>query len=272
MLPITELAKAKVNLNLHILGRRLDGYHELSSSVAFVDVADVLTIEPAQVNALKVSGRFADDVPLDVSNSIWKAYSWLARRVALPPVQVSLKKSLPVASGIGGGSADAAAMLRALLRLTGTSLDDEEVTALAIDLGADVPVCFLGKPCLMEGIGEKISALTIELPQALVLTNPLLRCSTFSVFTGMGLKAGQRHKGGANLWRNDMTKAAMKVQPAIGEVLAAFAETKLKPSLMSGSGATCFGVAQSLNEAQVEAQKIKALHPNWWVRAARIVT
>ena len=272
MPPITELAKAKVNLNLHILGRRLDGYHELSSRVAFVDVADVITIEPAQVNALEVSGPFAVDVPMGEANSIWKAYQWLAARIELPAVHVKLEKNLPVASGIGGGSADAAAMLRGLLRLVGKSLSDDEITTLATALGADVPSCFRGEACLMQGIGEKISALTIELPKALVLVNPLLSCSTAAVFANMALQAGQAFQGGGEFWRNDMTAAAIKVQPIIANVLSALNHTSLNPCLMSGSGATCYGAATSFHEAEVEAARLKQARPNWWVKAARILT
>jgi 4-diphosphocytidyl-2-C-methyl-D-erythritol kinase len=272
MLPITELAKAKINLYLHILGRRLDGYHELSSSVAFVDVADVVTIVPAQVNKLEVSGLFAGDVPMGETNSIWKSYSWLAARMALPAVQVTLEKNLPVASGIGGGSADAAAVLRGLLRLVGKTLSEDEVAGLATDLGADVPVCFRSKACLMQGIGEKISALTIDLPKALVLVNPLVPCSTAAVFAGMALQVGQAFRGSDELWRNDMIAAALKVQPAIGDVLSALNATSLSRCLMSGSGATCFGVAQSFHEAEVAADKLKQAHPTWWVKAAAVVT
>ena len=269
---IIERAPAKVNLALHVRGRRQDGYHELSSLVAFADVADILTITQASINALTVSGRFAGDVPLDASNIIWKAYRWLEAQVAVPPVQVKLQKNLPVAAGIGGGSADAAALLRGLLRMTQQTLTEAQINSLAMELGADVPVCFRGAACKMEGIGEIISPLTIELPCALVLVNPMQACATHEVFTRMGLQAGQAFKGDVEFWRNDMTKAALKVQPAVGEVLSALGQRNLATCLMSGSGATCFGVAQSLNQAQVEAQKIKALHPTWWVRAARLLT
>ena len=273
MLPITELAKAKVNLNLHILGRRPDGYHELSSCVAFVDVADVVSIEPAQVNALEVSGVFAADVPMGLSNSMWKAYSWLAARMVLPLVHVKLEKNLPVASGIGGGSADAAAMLRGLLRLVEKTLSEDEITSLATDLGADVPVCFRGQACLMRGIGEKISTLSEQLPPALVLVNPLVACSTAEVFKAMALKPGEMRAAPTKAeWRNDMTVAAIHVQPKIVNVLSALHKTDLFPVLMSGSGATCFGIARDFSEAEKTAVELAKLHPDWWIKAARITT
>ena len=272
MLHVVERAPAKVNLALHVRGRRQDGYHELSSVVAFADVADVLNLAPAANNALTVSGRFAGDVPLDASNIIWKAYRWLSGQINVPPVVVKLQKNLPVAAGIGGGSADAGALLRGLLRMTQQTLSEAQINSLATELGADVPVCFRGVACTIEGIGEIISPLTIKLPAALVLVNSGQACSTHEVFTRMGLQAGQAFKGGVEFWRNDMTKAALKVQPAIGEVLAALGQSNLETCLMSGSGATCFGAAPSLNQAQVEAQKLKALHPTWWVRAARLLT
>ena len=272
MRPFVEYAYAKVNLDLHVLSRRTDGYHEIASHVAFVDVGDILTVKPAKANTLEVVGRFRTDVPLDDSNIIWKAYHWLAQQVKLPPVHVRLEKKLPVAAGIGGGSANAAAILRGLLLSVKKQLSEAQIAGLATALGADVPVCFRGRPCRMGGIGEKISALTIELPAAMVLVNPLLPCSTAAVFSQLGLQAGQTFVGGSEVSRNDMTEAALKIQPVIADVLAALAQTGLVSRMMSGSGATCFGLAQSLNQAEIVARKLKALHPHWWVRAGRVLT
>ncbi len=270
---VVELAPAKINLTLHVLGRRLDGYHELSSVVAFADVGDRLSIAPADGNVMAVTGPFAAAVPTDESNSIWRAYHWLLQRMELPPVHVALEKNLPVASGIGGGSADAAAMLRGLLQLVGKSLDDAEVTLMAKELGADVPVCFQGRSCLMEGVGEKISVLTEQLPAALVLLNPMAPCSTAQVFKAMGLEAGKLRSVPATArWQNDMTVAAIQVQPKITQVLSALHKTDLFPVLMSGSGATCFGVARDFAEADRVAAEIANLHPQWWVKAARLLT
>ncbi|MBG1233098.1 4-(cytidine 5'-diphospho)-2-C-methyl-D-erythritol kinase [Aestuariivirga litoralis] len=269
MSSIVESARAKVNLTLHVKGRRADGYHELSSIVAFADVADKLVLEPAAANALVVSGPFAADVPSGDDNIIWKAWAHLGTLMDVPFVSVQLEKNLPVASGIGGGSADAAAMLRGLLKLSGQSLDAAQIAGLSA-IGADVPVCFQGQPCLMQGIGDQLEPLKKELPPAIVLANPLLPCATAAVFKAMGIAPGAVHRGGRGLWRNDMTQAALTVQPAIAAVLSELKNTKLTPCLMSGSGATCFGLAQSFAQAEEEAERLRQAYPGWWIKAARL--
>lgn len=266
---VTEDAYAKVNLTLHVKGQRADGYHELSSLVGFAEVADRLVIAPAGAKSLSVTGPFAEDVPID-DNIIWKAWRHLSSLMEVPQVEVHLEKNLPVASGIGGGSADAAAMLRGLLRLVNGKLDGEQLRGLAA-IGADVPVCFEGKACLMEGIGEKLSAPTEMLPAAIVLVNPRLGCETASVFKALGLQPGQMHEADDVLWRNDLMAPAISLQPAIGEVIKALGKTDLGPCLMSGSGATCFGLASNLGHAEGEARKLAQDHPQWWVKAARLI-
>jgi 4-diphosphocytidyl-2-C-methyl-D-erythritol kinase len=262
---IVEKAPAKINLALHVLGRRADGYHELSSIVAFADVGDELNISVSDRNQLVVSGPFAADVPAGDDNIIWKAWAILGAIFALPFVSVALTKNLPVASGIGGGSADAAAMLRGLLKLVDRVLSAEQVSSLAQSLGADVPVCFYGKACQMLGIGETIRDLTHKIPTALVLVNPLVSCSTMAVFRAMGLKSGAPYSFGGNEWRNDMTVAAIQVLPVIADVLISLEELKLGPVRMSGSGATCFAEAQSFAAAEKATEELLSLHPNWWV-------
>ena len=270
MTVIIEEARAKINLVLQVLGRRLDGYHELDSIVAFADVGDRLEFEPAAENALIITGPFAADVPKGDDNIIWKAWAHLKTLMPAPNVSVRLEKNLPVASGIGGGSADAAAMLRGLLRQMGASLSDEQIAGL-VAIGADVPVCFVGKPARMEGMGEKISVLTEQLPPALVLVNPLVACSTTEVFKAMALPLGAMRPASVKAaWRNDLTGPAIQVQPMISDALSALHKTNLFPVLMSGSGATCFGIARSLEDAEAEAASLFAKHPQWWVKAARI--
>ncbi len=154
---ITEFAPAKVNLALHILGRRTDGYHELDSVVAFADVGDVLVLQPAERTELTLAGPFAADVPTTADNLVLKAHAALAKHLALPSVAFHLTKNLPVASGIGGGSADAAAALRGLLKLSGNKPDDDVLNRIALTLGADVPVCLQGSACRMQGVGETIT-------------------------------------------------------------------------------------------------------------------
>ena len=278
---VTETAKAKINLALHVLGRRSDGYHELDSIVAFADIGDQLTISISDQLSLRCSGMFGTDIPNDGENIILKAWSvlnklFIAKALVLPPVHVDLNKNLPVASGIGGGSADAAAMLRGLLRLTGERLPDEDVVELAKNLGADVPVCFHEAECRMQGIGEIITPLSFNLPRAIVLINPLLPCSTASVFTHLGLAYGQPHLTAVNLfapidWRNDLTNAAIVTQPAIKDVLLALqSEPAFTAVRMSGSGATCFGLVSSIAQALAAAARLSVKNSSWWVRAAEL--
>lgn len=278
---VTELAKAKINLALHVLGRGADGYHELDSVVAFADIGDELTISVSDTLSLSCVGKFSAEVPHDGENIILKAWHHLdkqfaAKDLALPKVHVALTKNLPVASGIGGGSADAAAMLRGLLRLTHQRLSETEIMSLAKNLGADVPVCFYEAACQMQGIGEIITPLTIELPRAIVLVNPLAECSTASVFNNLALKPGQSHLTPLDLhspsdWRNDMTHAAIVTQPIITQVLTSL---KTEPAFsnvrMSGSGATCFGLVPSMAQASAAAARLSVKNPGWWVRAAEL--
>ncbi len=279
---VTETAKSKINLALHVLGRRADGYHELDSVVAFADIGDQLTISISDKLSLTCKGLFGADLQSDSENIILKAWHVLdklfaARNQKLPLVHVELTKNLPVASGIGGGSADAAAMLRGLLRLTNQTLDDAEILSLAKNLGADVPVCFHERSCRMQGIGEIITPLKVELPRAIVLANPLLPCSTAGVFTRLGLANGQAHHDSIQLdsptdWRNDLTSSALVTQPAINDVLLALqSEPAFSSVRMSGSGATCFGLASSMAQASAAAARLSVKNPNWWVRAAELV-
>ena len=278
---ITEIAKAKINLALHVLGRRSDGYHELDSVVAFAEFGDVLTIREADQLALTCSGRFAGAVPQAGENMTLKAWHALAellsvRGLKLPTVHITLEKNLPVASGIGGGSADAAAMLRGLLRLTGQTLGADEVVGLARSLGADVPVCYSSHTCRMQGIGETISTLTIDVSRAIVLVNPLVPCATAEVFAHLNLQKGAHFKTAVDLdnpidWRNDLTTAARATQPAIADVLAELTEEPTFDGVrMSGSGATCFGLTNSMAQASAAAARLSVKHPGWWVRAAEL--
>jgi 4-diphosphocytidyl-2-C-methyl-D-erythritol kinase len=273
---ISEKACAKINLALHVLGRRQDGYHELDSIVAFADFGDELKIRRADKLELTCNGPFADNVPAGEGNIILKAWHVLNAIKHIPPVQIYLEKNLPVASGIGGGSADAAAFLRAMLRLTQQSLNDNEIASLAKSLGADVPVCFHQKPARMQGIGEIISTLTIELPHAIVLVNPLRPCSTADVFKNLALANGQTCNDAIDLqnphtWRNDLSAAALLAQPIIADVLRALsAEPSFSAVRMSGSGATCFGLCKSMAEANNAWARLSVKNPDWWIKAAEL--
>lgn len=268
MLPFTLFAPAKVNLALHVLGRRDDGYHDLDSIVAFADVGDRLTFTPADAFAITASGPFAAALPPGGDNIIAK--SWAAAQAiaagrgrALPSVAVHLEKNLPVASGIGGGSANAAAALKGFLKVAGLAVDGEAAAA-GLRIGADVPVCLAGTACRMQGVGERITPLAGFAPRHAILVNPLVEVSTPAVFKGLALAKGQSFgtpiadaRDPAS-WRNDLAAPAIALAPVIGDVLTRLAATPgVTRAFMSGSGATCVAL---LEDAQVTAD----LDPAWW--------
>lgn len=276
---VSERARAKINLALHILGRRQDGYHELDSIVAFADVADVLILSASDELSLEVSGPFAGSLPASKENIILKAYRSLADFTSnsLPPVKIHLEKNLPVASGIGGGSADAAAALRGLQRLFELDLKPEEMRAIALQLGADVPVCLAQQTCRMRGIGEIIEPLDIALPTAAVLVNPQIPAHTAQVFETLGLERGAlfgsaiQNINRVESWRNDLTAPAMTVVPEIAAVLEALEMClAVTTARMSGSGSTCFGLTQSPELSQFTANQLAEQHPGWWVKSVSL--
>ncbi len=273
--PFLERAPAKVNLALHVLGRRADGYHELDSIVAFADVCDALLFEPSRSTSLTVTGPHGASLSAGADNLVLRALHELRKLVRLPEMHITLEKVLPVASGLGGGSADAAATLRGGLRAGDVELSDETLRQIALRIGADVPVCLTPKACRMRGIGEAISTFSIP-HEAIVLVNPGVPCATSGVFTALGLSAGQAHLKGLDpsdpsTWRNDLAQPAMSVQPAISKVLGVL---RGMPAFgvvnMSGSGATCFGLLSDSAQAETVAREIAAAHPAWWVKAARL--
>lgn len=274
-----ELAPAKINLALHVLGRRPDGYHELDSIVAFADVADRLTIHQVTgTTSVSIRGPFAGGLCGSEENLVLSAHAMLQEWARLngahlPEVAFSLEKNLPVAAGIGGGSADAAAALRALVRFFSLSVPEKDLQALALRLGADVPVCLASTASRMRGIGEQLQPLPSSGKQAAVLVNPGVTSSTAAVFGKLGLTPGQRHRPPLDpadpaTWRNDLQDAATGLVPEIAEVIAALAaEKRISIARMSGSGATCFGIADSLVDAREAAANLLERFPRWWVRA-----
>jgi 4-diphosphocytidyl-2-C-methyl-D-erythritol kinase len=275
---IVENAGAKLNLALHVLARRDDGYHELDSIVAFATIADTLKMAVAESHSLHISGPFAASLADATANIVAKAVDAMSdlyarHGVVMPPVAITLHKNLPVAAGIGGGSADAAAAIRGLMRLTGCDLPRADVQALALSLGADVPVCLKSRACRMQGIGEDISWLECTPARAVVLVNPNRELPTRAVFAGLGLAPGASH--GTPLdpsqpahWRNDLLPPARRLLPEIDEVLAAFPADRVTG--MSGSGATCFALFDEASEADAAAAEMAAAHPHWWVRAGAL--
>lgn len=276
---IAEFAPAKLNLYLHVTGRRDDGYHLLDSLVAFAGVGDRLSARPSRTLALSVDGPFAAGVPSDDGNLVIRAAKALAAALdRAPAADLRLTKALPVASGIGGGSADAAATLRALMRLWGAELPAPALADLALRLGADVPVCLLGRTCRLSGIGERLDPAPPLSGHAIVLVNPGKAVSTPAVFrarTGPFSPAAPPDEAPADAQalaaalaacRNDLAPPAIALEPAIAEVLAALeAEATCLLARMSGSGATCVGLFATPAAARDSAAQIARAHPAWWV-------
>lgn len=283
--PLRDFAPAKVNLTLHVRGRRADGWHALESLVAFADVGDDLVLMPDTTLALEVAGpTAAQSGPAD-DNLILKAARALAEQVpGLRAGRFILTKRLPVAAGIGGGSSDAAAALRLLARLNALSLDDPRLMAVARAIGADVPVCLDPQARMMSGVGEALSV-PVKLPGLpAVLVNPGVGVATPEVFRSLGLKAGESLRSDAHppcsdvtdwsallaAYHNDLTAAACRVAPVIGDVLAAMETTGCRLVRMSGSGATCFGLYGTATAATTAAAALSTAHPRWWVRAVTL--
>ena len=285
-----EKAPAKINLTLRVLGRRADGYHELESLVAFAGVGDALTFAPGGALTLAVSGPTAQAAGDNADNLVLKAARALAGRIAgLTLGGFALSKRLPVAAGLGGGSADAAAALRLLARANGVALDDPRLMQAAQATGSDVPVCLDPKPRLMRGVGDVLSA-PLGLPRLFaVLVNPGVAVSTRDVFAGLNLASGPASGGASSPtplvsegWggeptafvaalareRNDLEAPAIELEPAIANVLAVLqALPDCRLARMSGSGATCFGLFPTNAAAAAAARTLRVGYPQWWVRA-----
>jgi len=278
-------APAKINLFLHVGDRRADGYHELESLVAFADVGDDLTLEPADALSLATDGPFAAQLAGERDNLVLRAARGAAMLAGHDlPRRIQLTKNLPVASGIGGGSADAAATLRGfLLEWQREDFKLSDFVELAKTLGADVPVCFFGHSAWMYGIGDGIER--VDLPQLqAVLVNPGVSVATRDVFAKLDARSGvdKLHwpEGFADAGAvvaflktvgNDLEAPALSVAPAIGEALAALRAVQgAQIARMSGSGATCFGLFATRAEAGTAAARIAEHHPDWWVTAATL--
>jgi 4-diphosphocytidyl-2-C-methyl-D-erythritol kinase len=288
---LTEDARAKVNLTLRVNGRRVDGYHDLESVVAFCDCADRLTLTPGPELILTMTGPLAGACGETSDNLVLKAARLLGERVAgLKAGSFALEKVLPVAAGIGGGSADAAAALRLLARLNDLRLDDQRLRDVALATGADVPVCLASRACDMTGVGETLMWLSPP-KMPCVLVNPCIPVATKDVFAALGLRHGQLLIGATDVmmqgsswpeeggsleeWvealasgSNDLEAPATKIQPVIGVVISALNATNgAWLARMSGSGATCFALYENTADAKRAADKILREHPEWWVHA-----
>jgi 4-diphosphocytidyl-2-C-methyl-D-erythritol kinase len=282
---IAVLAPAKINLYLHVLGRRPDGYHILDSLVVFAGCGDRIEVTVADALRLTIDGPFANDVPRGEDNLVLRAARALADEVGRPAsAAIRLTKSLPVASGIGGGSSDAAATLRALLRLWRIDIDGGRLRRLALALGADVPMCMASRPSFVGGIGERIDPAPGLPPCALVLINPRVALPTAQVFAARAGPFSQAARFDGT-WpadarelvallaerRNDLAAAAMAIAPQVASVLDALAATPgVMLARMSGSGATCYGLCETEASAVAAARDLASRHPEWWIEAAAV--
>jgi 4-diphosphocytidyl-2-C-methyl-D-erythritol kinase len=285
-MPVDAFAPAKVNLYLHVTGRRADGYHLLDSLIAFADVGDRLTAESSGVLSLEVSGPEAPSLPFaDEDNLVLRAARLLAAHAGIATgAALRLQKNLPVAAGIGGGSSDAAAALRALRQLWQVSVGDAALCALAARLGADIPACVGGHAVWVAGIGERIEP-AAALPKAgILLANPRTKLPTAAVFAARRGPFGDPGRfepmpaGVAGLaqtlmrCRNDLTDAAIGLVPEIGGVLASLgALPGALLARMSGSGATCFALFRDRCAAERAREALAAAEPRWWCAAGGFV-
>jgi len=278
---LAERAAAKINLDLYLRGRREDGYHELDSLVVFGPVADRLTLTPADGLELEVTGPFATSVPHGEANLVLRAARDLASWTGVAAgARLRLEKHLPPAAGLGGGSTDAAAALRGLVRLWELDLDLVQLLELAAGLGADVPVCLYAHSARMRGRGERIDPVRglPELP--LVLVNPGVELPTATVFAALRGASASTHArpplpAASTLplfaeWlsrgRNDLEAAACDLRPVIAEVLTRLRnEPDCLVARMSGSGATCWGLFARPTAAAAAAARIAADRPAWWI-------
>lgn len=284
---VRVLAPAKVNLTLHVLGRRADGFHELESVVAFAPFGDELTLHPGALG-LEVSGPTAEGAgPLD-DNLVLRAVRALEARVeGLRPGRFTLRKELPSGAGLGGGSADAAAALRLIATANGLSLDDARLHDAARATGADIPVCIDPRPRVMHGVGDILSKPLALPPLGILVVHPGFPLPTGPVFKALGLAPGERHAagdcadaGGALpadrtaflAWlasrRNDLEPPAIATAPAVADVIAAIRGLPgCRLARMSGSGSACFGLFDDGDAAAHAARQVAAARPAWWVRS-----
>ncbi len=276
------LAPAKINLALHVTGRRVDGYHELDTLAVFADCGERIAASPADRLTLAVAGPFAADAPAGRANLVVKAAQALLTAAGVKAgAAIRLEKHLPAGAGLGGGSADAAATLRALNRLFRAGFDEPKLAALGAELGADIAMCVHARALRARGIGEVIEPLSNIPPLPLVLVWPAKPVATASVFKrlknvinaplpGLPDKLATSEAVVAYLakTRNDLQPVAIEVEPVIGDALDAIAATdQCLLARMSGSGSACFGIYPDMAAANAARQAICATHRQWWIRA-----
>lgn len=280
----SEPAYAKINLALHVRKRREDGYHEIESLFAFVDRGDVITAAPSGADRLTITGDFADGLSNGPDNLVLRALDLLRQlgpsgEPTIPPLAITLEKNLPVASGIGGGSADAAALIRAVARhfpLWGAG-DNRELILATRSLGADVGACIVSETRVGRGLGDELAMPGEDdvAGMAVLLVNPLVPVPTGPVFAAWdGIDRGPLPGGSvlaaARAGRNDLEAPARALCPDIDDVMAVLRAQLPLLSRMSGSGATCFALFADMEQCEAAESRIAADHPEWWTMAGRV--
>lgn len=283
---LTERARAKVNLDLRVLGRRSDGYHLLESRVVFADMGDVVHAELATEISFNLTGEFADAAGAGEGNLVLRAANSLRAATGTTYGAIlTLEKNIPVGAGLGGGSADAAATLRLLNRLWNTGLDEAALRAIAAPLGADVAMCLASVPVIAQGIGEIVTPLEAFPRAYAVLAHPrapLLTAEVYRALVVPQFKPATQTATQYNTYKdvvaslqqtgNDLQAPAITVCPAIAELLQALAQVSPTPDLvrMTGSGACCFALYETHENAATAAHALAQDHPQWWVRAVTL--
>ncbi len=286
---LSAFAPAKVNLFLHVGRAGEDGYHPVCSLMAFADLGDTVAVQPSDFTDFEITGEFAEGLIPNAENLMVRAALALREQAPgpVPPFRLILDKRLPVASGLGGGSADAGATLRLLAEALEMPLQDEALEAVAASLGSDGAACFRGAPVIAQGRGERLSAAPELGVLDAVLVNPRVASPTAEVYRAFDAAGGtgeadlpplpDRFEGAEDvaamlsLTRNDLEAPAISLVPAIGEVLDTLRdEPEVLFARMSGSGATCFALCAGDIEAEGLAERLEAMRPDWWVRRCRL--
>jgi 4-diphosphocytidyl-2-C-methyl-D-erythritol kinase len=269
--------KAKLNLCLHIENKRADGYHNLQTIVAFCKIGDELNFKLADDFQLNIQGKFSCDLTSKQDNIIYKTVELLQEYCGKAiKVEITLQKNLPIASGIGGGSGDAASTLIALNQLCELGLNNVELSEIGLRIGADVPVCLYGKSCLMQGIGEKITPLFQPNNLYAVLINPLIHISTADVFKNIKYYSGALipHQDFITTLQhnhNDLQQTSTKLCPEISIILEFLkSQNNVLMARMSGSGATCFALCDNFDIVKELAAKAQLSFPKYWVSYGEI--
>ena len=268
--PMHETAYAKLNLALHVRERMADGYHRLETIFAFAEDGDRLTVDESDRLELEITGPFAAGLATDENNLVLQGAQALRERFAVGEgARLTLEKNLPIAAGLGGGSADAAAALRLLARRWRLDVDQADLHEIAAALGADVPACLFSRPARGEGRGDTLQPLTDDALSGtpVLLVNPCIPLSTAAVFSAWDGK----DRGSLGAWRegrNDLEPAAIALVPEIAEVLAALEGADF--ARMSGSGATCFALYITEADRDSAAASLSEAKPHWWTLATRL--